>query len=98
MNKGKFTRLDLCKDGSIYLQFDYKKLFFKANKKARFEFEKFLMENFMGLIDVKVHMKGKEINIYLHIGSSAKNIQEGVPSIIDLEEAAEHLSRLCSNY
>jgi len=98
MNKGKFTRLDLCKDGSIYLQFDYKKLFFNVNKKARFEFEKELMENFMGLIDVKVHMDGKQINIYMHIGTSAKNVKEDIPPIIDLETTAEHLSRLCSNY
>ncbi len=99
MGKGRFTRFDLCKDGTAYLQFDYKKTFFRVNDlRAKDYLEEYLMREFMGLIDVKVVVSGKKIMIFLHLGYSAKNIEEGIPFTIWLEDQAKGLSRMCSNY
>lgn len=94
-NKGKFTRLDLCKDGTVYLEFDYKKLFTKVNYKAKSELEDYLSKHFKGLKDVKVTLRDKRIMIFLHIGYFE---EEGVLPVLWFEDQEESLSQLCSNY
>lgn len=92
--KGRFTRLDVNDDGSIWLEFDYKNRFGKISNKAKTELTNYLKENFKGLVEVNVTIKRpRELMICMKV---AKVNDE--PIIIWLEDQEKALTYLCSNY
>lgn len=92
INKGKFTRLDISDDNTVYLQFDYKFWFKQPDGSKRFEIIDYLKRYFKGLQTVNVGYNDKSISIFLEI----KKV-DGEPFVLWLDEQAEALSRLCKN-
>ena len=92
--KGRFTRLDVNDDGSIWLEFDYKKQFGKINLNVKSELAEYLKKECKGMTEVVITLKRPN---ELMICMKFEKI-DAEPFIIWLEEQEECLTNLCKNY
>lgn len=92
--KGKFTRLDINDDGSVWLEFDYKKRFGNIGDNYKSELTGLLKEDFKGLTEVNVtRNRSNEMMICMKIEK-----KKDEPFILWLEEQEKCLTNLCGNY
>lgn len=94
-SKGKFTRLDINDDGTVLLEFDYKKRFGKIGNNATEEITKELKEAFKGAVEVTtIQNESNKLMIVFKL----KKEKDDERFILLLEEQEECLTNLCRNY
>lgn len=93
-NKGRFTRLDITDDGSVWLEFDFKKRFGKISNNYKSELTELLKKEFKGAVEVKVtRNRPNEMMIFMKLEK-----KEDEPFILWLEDQEKYLTNLCGNY
>lgn len=93
-NKGRFTRLDINDDGSVWLEFDFKKRFGKISNNYKSELTELLKKDFKGLTEIKVtRIRPNEMVICMKLEK-----KKDEPFILWLEDQEELLTNLCGNY